>query len=344
MQIVGRKSVVGKPADPPRLRYSQGQPHLAETATPSFGRAKRMIQRAKRRVKQMIALSSRGKHTIEVTCVLDNSVTIGSQLWGEHGVAFFIATGVGGVLFDTGASGTVLMRNLQVLGIKPEAIDALALSHAHCDHTGGLAALLEHTRPDLPLYANPGLFRERFSRRKKGEPKPVGLSMTREMLEARTTLHLHAEPQEIVPGVWTTGVITDRPDTLGQSVQHVVREGDAWVPDPYQDDASLVVHVEAGLVLLCGCCHAGLSNTIAHVQRVFDRPIVAVAGGTHLARARVEDLQRVIDVLSEMEFLRRVHLNHCSGEMAFHILRRALGSEVVRGCPAGTRLDLESFR
>jgi 7,8-dihydropterin-6-yl-methyl-4-(beta-D-ribofuranosyl)aminobenzene 5'-phosphate synthase len=86
-----------------------------------------------------------------------------------------------------------------------------------------------------------------------------------------------------------------------------------------------------------------LLNTLAHVERVFDRPILAVAGGTHLAGARVEDLQRVIDVLSEIESLQRVYLNHCSGEMAFHILRRALGSEVVQGCPAGTRLELEAL-
>ena len=76
---------------------------------------------------------------------------------------------------------------------------------------------------------------------------------------------------------------------------------------------------------------------------MFDHPIVAIVGGTHLAGARVEDLQRVIDVLSEIESLQRVYLNHCSGEMAFHILRRALGSEVVRGCPAGTKLEIEGL-
>ena len=106
---------------------------------------------------------------------------------------------------------------------------------------------------------------------------------------------------------------------------------------------SLVVEVDSGLLLLCGCCHVGLLNTLAHVNRTFGRPIVAIAGGTHLARARVEDLQRVIDVLSEIASLQRVYLNHCSGETALHILRRALGSEVVRGCPAGTRLELEAL-
>jgi 7,8-dihydropterin-6-yl-methyl-4-(beta-D-ribofuranosyl)aminobenzene 5'-phosphate synthase len=273
-----------------------------------------------------------------VTCVVDNGVRIGSQLWGEHGVAFFIATEAGGVLFDTGASGTVLMHNLKALAIDPGAISALAISHAHHDHTGGLSALLERTRPGLPLYAHPGLFRERFSKR-MGEPTSIGLTLTREALAARATLRLDGKPQEIVPGVWTTGAIEERPEPMGKSSRHVVRDGEGWSPDPYEDDVSLVVQVDAGLILLCGCCHAGLVNTLVHVERVFDRPIVAIAGGTHLARARVEDLQRVIEVLSERASLKRVYLNHCSGEMAFHILRRSLGSEVVRGCPAGTRLD-----
>jgi 7,8-dihydropterin-6-yl-methyl-4-(beta-D-ribofuranosyl)aminobenzene 5'-phosphate synthase len=279
---------------------------------------------------------------METTCVVDNSVKIGSQLWGEHGLGFFIATDAGGVLFDTGASGTVLMHNLAALAIGPEAIDTLAISHAHRDHTGGLSALLECARPGLPLYANPGLFRERFSKR-HGEPESIGLSLAREALEARMTLHLDGTPQEIAPGVWTTGVIAERPDPLGRSAQHVVWEGEEWVADPYEDDGSLILHVDAGLILLCGCCHAGLLNTLAHVDRMFDHPIVAIVGGTHLAGARVEDLQRVIDVLSEIESLQRVYLNHCSGEMAFHILRRALGSEVVRGCPAGTKLEIEGL-
>ena len=111
------------------------------------------------------------------------------------------------------------------------------------------------------------------------------------------------------------------------------------IPDPYQDDMALVVEVDSGLLLLCGCCHAGLLNTLFHVQRVFKRPIVAIAGGTHLAGASADHLRYVGQTLLKMASLQRVYLNHCSGTAAFHSLLHALGPEIVRPCPAGTWLE-----
>jgi 7,8-dihydropterin-6-yl-methyl-4-(beta-D-ribofuranosyl)aminobenzene 5'-phosphate synthase len=277
---------------------------------------------------------------VKVTCLLDNAARRGSRLWGEHGLAFLIETEAGRVLFDTGQSGTVLLHNLAVLRVEPESIDALAISHAHYDHTGGLPALLERTRPGLPFYANPDLFRERFSRR-RAEPESIGLPLAQEALAARVSLHLDADPQEIHPGVWTTGEIAPRPEPMGSSPRHHVRDGAGWMPDPYRDDMSLVVEVDSGLLLLCGCCHAGLLNTLSCVQRAFERPIVTIAGGTHLTGATLDHLQHVGQVLLEMETLQRVYLNHCSGEAAFHALLSALGADIVHPCPAGTQLDLE---
>lgn len=281
----------------------------------------------------MEALSGKPK----TTCIVDNAVQPGSRLWGEHGLAFLIETELGRVLFDAGQSGTVLLHNLDVLEIEPESIDALAISHAHYDHTGGLPALLERTRPGLPLYAHSDIFRERFARR-RGRTEFIGLPLAREALKAQTALRLSAEPQQILPGLWTTGEITSRREPEGRSAHHLVQGGEDWVPDPYQDDMALVIEGTAGVILLCGCCHAGLLNTLFHVQRTFERPIVAVAGGTHLVNADADHLQQVREVLLEMESVQRVYLNHCSGKVALQSLLLALGPDVVRPCPAGTDL------
>jgi len=277
---------------------------------------------------------------MNVTCVVDDAVQRSSPFWGEHGLAFLIETDAGRVLFDTGQSGTVLLHNLELLDVDPATIDVLVISHAHYDHAGGLPALLERVRPGTPLYANPDLFRERFSRR-EGKPRSVGLSLTREELAARLTLRLSDTPQEVLPGVWTTGVITSRPEPQGRSARHLVREGDAFVPDPYRDDMALVLETNNRLVLLCGCCHAGLLNTLAHVQRTFERSVVVIAGGLHLTSATAEHQQRVGKVLVEMESVQRVYPNHCSGEAAFVSLLLTLGPSIVHPCPAGTKLDLE---
>lgn len=279
---------------------------------------------------------------MRVTCVVDDAVCDHSPFWGEHGLAFLIETESGGVLFDTGQSGTVLLHNLKLLGIEPKAISALAISHAHYDHTGGLPVLLDRgsvgdLRPTgIPLHAHPDLFRERFSRR-EGSLKSVGLSLAKEELEQRLTLRLSAEPTEILPGVWTTGEITDRAEPEGCSAHHLVHGVEGWEPDPYRDDMALVLEAERGLVVLCGCCHAGLLNTLAHVRHTFGPGITAVAGGTHLLHADEAHLRRVIEVLRELG-VPPLYLNHCTGQRAYVTLAQAFGQKVAP-CLAGTRLN-----
>lgn len=274
--------------------------------------------------------------------LVDNAALSHSPFWGEHGLAFLVESSDGRMLFDTGASGTVLMHNLEVAGIAPETIDALAISHGHHDHTGGLAAFLEQ-RPGLPLYAHPDLLRERFSQR-EGKMRSVGIPLAPERLRRLADLRLSAEPQEVLPGIWTSGEIVERPEAEGRSAHHFVRGEKGLEPDPYRDDMALVLETGRGLVLLCGCCHAGLLNTLSHVERVFQRPVTAIIGGTHLINADADHLERVRQKMLETESVRNIYLNHCSGERAFFTLLTALGPEVVHSCPAGTRIDLEGQR
>jgi len=275
---------------------------------------------------------------ITLRCIVDNTVIRGSDLWGEHGEAIAIETPDGKLLFDTGQSGDVLLHNADQMGIDLLQMDALALSHAHYDHTGGLASFLTHSRPSLPLYAHPDLFRERYAI-KDGQPRSIGIRMTQTDLSLRSDLHLSAKPSEILPGVWTTGEITTRREFEGRSSHHFVRVDDSWQPDPYQDDLSLVLQTSQGLVVVCGCCHAGLLNTLTQIQQSFSQPLRAIVGGTHLAAVGSEVLDHVMVELRERCEGRvpDLYLNHCTGEHALAVLAHTFGDKVLP-CPAGTVL------
>jgi 7,8-dihydropterin-6-yl-methyl-4-(beta-D-ribofuranosyl)aminobenzene 5'-phosphate synthase len=281
----------------------------------------------------------------EITCIVDNAVKPRSRFWGEHGLAFRIQVDHACVLFDTGRSEFVLLHNLGLVGECPRGTSALVLSHAHIDHTGALVAVLPQ-KPGLPVYAHPDLFRPRYTLQ-AGEYKSIGLSLTQDQLTQLADLHLSEAPLEVLPDLWTTGEIGERPEPEGRSPHHFVPEGDGWQPDPYRDDLSLVLEAREGLVVICGCCHAGLLNTLAHVRRTFQHPIVAVLGGTHLMDADEAYLNHIVDELRDTYDSPHLYLNHCTGERAYVALVNALprrgpiGGDRVHPCPAGTTLAFD---
>ncbi len=273
-----------------------------------------------------------------ITCITENTATRGSALWGEHGLAYSIETDQGRILFDTGQTSAVLLHNMALLGITPGDADAVVLSHAHNDHTGGLPMILQQ-QPGLPVYANADLGRPRYSV-KNGRYHNIGMPISIEALKMFADLRLSAEPQEVLPGLWTTGEIVDRTEMEGRSPTHVVPDGDGWRPDPYKDDLSMVMETGEGLVLILGCCHAGLLNTLSHVIDTFGQEPILIVGGTHLAGATDEELAHIVDVLKGVSTLKRIMPSHCSGEGPFVALSVAFG-DAVQPCPAGTVLSFE---
>jgi 7,8-dihydropterin-6-yl-methyl-4-(beta-D-ribofuranosyl)aminobenzene 5'-phosphate synthase len=270
---------------------------------------------------------------IKITCLIEDKALPGTPFKAKHGIAWLIDTGSARVLFDTGPDPALLEHNAGLIDLDWAIIDAVVLSHAHLDHTGGLPAVIAHTRPAIPLYASPDIFRERYSRR-----AGCGMEIDRKALGDHFDLRLDDQPVEMVNGVWTTGEIVERSSFEGRSKWHEIQIDGKWLPDPYRDDLSVVVEAEAGLIVLCGCCHAGLLNTLNQVSRTFpDRDIIMVAGGTHLGSASAEMLAEAIDALRDDYGQPRLYPNHCTGPNAFRTLAGAFG-EKVQPCPAGTVL------
>ena len=162
----------------------------------------------------------------------------------------------------------------------------------------------------------------------------------RDELSARLTLKLSTGPQEIVPGVWTTGEINERTDFEGRGKELLMAVGGELVTDAYRDDMALVLRSADHLGLLCGCCHAGLLNALAHVARIFSEPVALIIGGLHLAGVAEDDLRRACARLTAMPALQRVCPGHCTGETAFLALAQSLGPVVVQTSPVGTVIEI----
>ncbi len=251
---------------------------------------------------------------ILVTVLVENSAQ-GRGLMGEHGLAFHIQTGSESLLFDTGQS-TLVVDNARHLGVDLSPLRAVALSHGHYDHTGGLPAVLA-LAPQARVYAHSAALTPRFARDSDGTTRAIGMSAP--VLEAIRALSppMQGTPTatELSQGIFLTGEIP-RETAFEDVGGPFVLDAAGVQPDPIVDDQALFFDTREGLVVVLGCAHAGVVNTLHHVRRLTgNRPIHAVLGGMHLLNASPDRLNRTVDALRELG-VRLLGPAHCTGAAA----------------------------
>lgn len=278
------------------------------------------------------------KTTVTVLC--ENTAGGGQGIIGEHGLSLLIERGEDRVLFDTG-QGMSLIRNASLLGKDLTRVDRVALSHGHYDHTGGLADFLDTSR-QATVFAHPDVFTERFARF-DGPAGPrtrsIGIPFTREELEQKgARFDLSPALREIASGMTFTGEIPRPQGWKAWDKRLVVRDGDGWRPDPFRDDASLLLETDRGAVLLLGCAHAGLHAIVKHLRTEtgLDR-FHAIMGGTHLGAGTRTDWEKALSLLESCR-VEKIAASHCTGFQAASFLACRLGDRV---CPATAGMTFE---
>jgi 7,8-dihydropterin-6-yl-methyl-4-(beta-D-ribofuranosyl)aminobenzene 5'-phosphate synthase len=249
---------------------------------------------------------------LRVTTLSENTTTkVG--LLAEHGLSMLLEVDDRPpVLLDTGQTGTAV-HNARALGVDLSRVRHLVLSHGHQDHTGGLRDVLAQTG-EVNVYAHADAWRPRYAVRKGEKPRYSGLPFVREQLEAMgATFHLSDEPQVILDGVMTTGFVPRTTDFERLDADLKVRGEGGLEQDQIPDDQAVIVKTPEGLVVLLGCAHSGIVNTLAHAREVANEGrIHAVLGGTHLGFASKEQLERTVEALRGLD-IQRLGVSHCTG-------------------------------
>ncbi len=268
------------------------------------------------------------------------------------------------ILWDAGVSPVALIENLRRMKLDVSSIGKIALSHGHFDHTAAMTALLmemdtlpreKEWGPSLqgsevedweracrvPIVAHPAAFRERWWRKKDGTLVGPSLPAPEGAWQALgAEIVLSEGPHPLGAGCWTTGYIPRTSfEQAGRPQGACYRDGSQMLPDDIDDDQSVVINVEGkGLVVLSGCAHSGIVNTLAHARQCFgvDR-VYAVIGGFHLARASDQDIDKTIDTLLALE-PRLVVPCHCTGLKAIGRFAQAMPGRFVEGVVGATYL------
>ncbi|MBN1278605.1 MAG: MBL fold metallo-hydrolase [Chlorobium sp.] len=272
---------------------------------------------------------------LSLTILSDNNAA--ECCTAEHGFAIVIDTGTCVILFDTGKEGA-LLPNAASLGVDLSGVERLVLSHGHYDHTGGICEVLA-LAPEASVYLHPAALQKRYSIR-QGIPKPTSMpenavTMLSSLPDSR--MNFIEQPCVLPCGAGITGPVprqTGFEDTGGPF--YLDTEGAC--PDPIIDDLSIWMETREGLVLVAGCCHAGIVNTLRYVTELTGTSrIAALIGGFHLSAASSERLSRTVEELNSFD-IGRIIPCHCTGETAALYFRRNLHCPVDPGY-AGMKME-----
>ena len=262
---------------------------------------------------------------LKITTLSENTADA-LGLLAEWGLSILVETDGTSILVDTGQTISVT-HNAEKLGIDLQKVDKIVLSHGHADHTGGLINVLGKIGKTTTVIAHPDVLDAKYSGKQADQRKNVGLPFQLQELESLgAKFKLSKKPVKITPDIMTTGevpMVTDfeqiDPDRF------FVKEDTAWRSDELKDDLALIINTRPGLIVILGCGHRGMINTLYHAQKLTGRKeIRMVIGGCHLMNSPVERVYRTIEALKELD-VQKIGVSHCTGQEASAIIAQELG-------------------
>ena len=300
---------------------------------------------------------------ITVTIIIENyaettrpSYKIGDRysgyLYAQPGLASHIETVVDGrshsLLFDFGPGFSGVSSNMDALNIQPENLEALALSHGHQDHVGGLLGLLnsrkEKTLKGIPFYVGDEAFAERGVGKGPDDVHVNHRPPKKEEIEALGFVKIVEikDPTPICPGACLTGRIERVTDYERVDPRRWVRRGDHFAPENFIGEQSVVLNLKGkGLVVFTGCAHVGVVNTVRHAQKMSGvTKVHAIMGGFHLTGAKEEVIRRTVADIKAMtpDYIMPMH---CTGFEALTLFAKEMPDQFILNT-VGTRYTLSS--
>jgi 7,8-dihydropterin-6-yl-methyl-4-(beta-D-ribofuranosyl)aminobenzene 5'-phosphate synthase len=256
------------------------------------------------------------------------STMLADEGFGEWGFAALVEVDGRRLLFDTGANEDTVQRNLKVMGLDLADVEVVVISHNHDDHTVGLLPLRRQYMARSPkalsrVYGATGLFLPRIS--PSGQVSDAMARRKREYESTGGTVVEITRPTEILPGVWLTGPVPRVHPERNWSSAGKVRTAAGDVEDTVPEDMTLVIQTAQGPVLLFGCGHAGVINTLEHARKTIDAsPVKAVIGGLHLFAATEKHLEWTAGQLKAFGVQQLIGA-HCTGIESVYRIRDLMG-------------------
>ncbi len=245
---------------------------------------------------------------------------------GEWGFSALVVVDGHRILFDTGARPDTVLINTRALKVDLSNVPDVILTHNHGDHRGGLITLKKSAGANAlkTAHAGDGIFLKRHM--PNGWTPMTKVRDDYEKLGGKVVVY--SKPVELYPGVWLTGpvprVYPEKNYGIGPLSRIHMPDG-STAEDTIPEDMSLVIDTDRGLVVLSGCGHSGIVNTLEYARKaVRNAPIHAAIGGFHLFQLDDEKLRWTAGKLREFG-VQNFMGAHCTGIEATYKIRELAG-------------------
>jgi 7,8-dihydropterin-6-yl-methyl-4-(beta-D-ribofuranosyl)aminobenzene 5'-phosphate synthase len=295
---------------------------------------------------------------IEITTLMDNYVDLllpstdiivrpplakegkinADTLLAEHGLSLLVTVYQGEdkhtILFDTGYTKVGVLHNMEQLGVNIGEIEAIVLSHGHMDHTGTLYGILDKISRTIPLVLHPGIFQHpRYTRRPDGVKSIWPRTVVKSDLEGKNVDIIESKTPVCLADdmIMVTGEV-ERTTSFEKGMPNALMEQNGeLVHDPIMDDQSIAMKLKGkGLVVVSGCAHAGIVNTLMFAQKATgEQKIHAVLGGFHLSGPFFEKFHDpTVDALKKIDPDVLIPM-HCTGWKAIQRFQKEFPESFV---------------
>ncbi|MCD3244643.1 MBL fold metallo-hydrolase [Clostridium botulinum C] len=287
---------------------------------------------------------------MKITTIIENSLGDKKELYNEHGISFFIETNNGNILFDTGQSGDFI-ENANNLNIDLSKTDYLVLSHAHYDHCGGVKRFLDSFNVKSKFYVSNKFF---FNSNKyhylyerinsdfhcnKVRYKYIGIDFDESFIKEKK-LDINYVKDDMIELIDNIKIFTNferRYDFEKRNPNMMIKRGEEYIVDTFEDEIVLSIETEKGLLILLGCSHPGILNIIYSIMKRTRKNIYGILGGTHLVEADNNRIEKTIQVLKEMN-IKLLGVSHCTGKKAVEAFKNQCDNFFVNS--TGTIIEL----
>jgi 7,8-dihydropterin-6-yl-methyl-4-(beta-D-ribofuranosyl)aminobenzene 5'-phosphate synthase len=267
-----------------------------------------------------------------ISILAEDSIAFDTPFRGRFGLSILLELKAEAeekhILYDTNSEAQPILHNLRILDKSLDEVTTIFLSHCHYDHTDGLEGILDAIDRPISVVAHTEIFRPCFEINPDGI-RHIGIpTKGRENLEKKgAMLTLTDDPLKLMTGVTTTGEIKRVTSFEELEDLYTTIDGET-VQDHERDDSAVVLSFREGLVIITGCCHAGIVNTMIQAKKITGVDKVhAVVGGLHFIDAGEEKIEKSVEALKEVDW---IFAGHCTGFDGMRRMANAYGDRFSR--------------